>query len=550
MKNKYIAIISFILLGNVGFAQPTSFIFSDNASISIFFSGYPNVTSLDYVGLGPCVTNTSGLSNLTAIGTLEIQSSCIDCVTPPYNSSFVDLSGLNNVTSIGTLTIASECSLSGLNNVQTISNGLLIDCDFNGLNGLTTITGSPGGGDKTLGLVIRANVSGLSNLTTVNGTISISSSKVNSITSFPNLTTVTGEVDIYQTSLNTINSFNTLDSTSQRLVITNNESLTTIYGFNQQLTADTLWIGENPNLITINAFSGLQTINKDFRIFDNPKLQIITGFGSLTNVAEYGFYRNGSQHLPNTPLLKNVSDKVFIQQNPFLLDLSGLNGLTLINNSFALTDNNALTTLAYLGNLTTVNSINISRCNLLTNFSGTANPKLDGLNNLTTVSDIVIENNAALNSLSGLENIKGSEITFLGINANPLLTTCAIKSVCDKIALQNGNVFISNNSTDCNSVEEVANTCSTLKTSTIELYEEKFKIYPNPMNKILNIENSGDEKIKQVTLYNSLGQVVYRVSDESLVNTLAINVAKLQSGIYLAEIISVKGRAIRKVIKD
>lgn len=88
-----------------------------------------------------------------------------------------------------------------------------------------------------------------------------------------------------------------------------------------------------------------------------------------------------------------------------------------------------------------------------------------------------------------------------------------------------------------------------LNTETI-LKSEPFKIYPNPMNTILNIENSGVEKIKQVTIYNSLGQEVLHKSNNLSSTVFLIDVEKLQSGIYLAEILSDNGRTVQKVIKN
>jgi len=444
MKKIYFAILSFVLIGNVGYTQiirPTSVYFSSNLDITNYFTAYPYVTQLDYVGIGGGVSSLGALNQLTDIGELEIYSG-------------FSLSGLNNVE-----TISGSTNYNG--NVRILSN-------FSGLNGLTSIAGN---------LTIQATVSGFTNLNTINGNSIFfgnypvpTAPIVTSMPTFASLSNFTGSIEIRQTNISSI-SFSNLCS-PREIYIHDNENLTSITGFNNSNVLEELYIVSNPNLTSINAFSGLQSISERLRISENPSLQTITGYGNLTNVSLYQFFGNGCQHLPNTPLLTSIGS-LFIDNNPSLIDLSGLNGLTTINDTFSLLGNNALATLSHLGNLTTVGGIfSVNNCDSLANFSGSANPQLDGLNNLTTVGgDLIIDNNDALTSLSGLGNISTGTIDAVAIRNNPLLTTCAIQSVCDKIAQQSNTVFIGPNGANCNSAAEITTACNPIITPTFTAIE-------------------------------------------------------------------------------
>ena len=69
------------------------------------------------------------------------------------------------------------------------------------------------------------------------------------------------------------------------------------------------------------------------------------------------------------------------------------------------------------------------------------------------------------------------------------------------------------------------------------------KIYPNPVNKTLNI--SSDKKIKKIEIYDALGRVIYAESNPSS----AINVEQLESGLYSIAIIFDDNRIVKKFTK-
>lgn len=63
-----------------------------------------------------------------------------------------------------------------------------------------------------------------------------------------------------------------------------------------------------------------------------------------------------------------------------------------------------------------------------------------------------------------------------------------------------------------------------------EVIESKFKIYPNPTTYIVNIE--GDEKVKNIILYNSIGNKVKQT------NLRSFDISELPDGIYILAILN------------
>ena len=64
----------------------------------------------------------------------------------------------------------------------------------------------------------------------------------------------------------------------------------------------------------------------------------------------------------------------------------------------------------------------------------------------------------------------------------------------------------------------------------------KFKLYPNPVSQLLNIEMDGKASISQWTIFDQTGRVVTKGND------LQIDVTKLTKGIYFLQLIEINGR--------
>lgn len=75
-----------------------------------------------------------------------------------------------------------------------------------------------------------------------------------------------------------------------------------------------------------------------------------------------------------------------------------------------------------------------------------------------------------------------------------------------------------------------------------EEIEDKFSIYPNPVQNTLNIETNSN--INKITIINSLGQEVKNTVDKQ------IDVADLENGMYFLNIFSDKGFMKKRFIKQ
>lgn len=89
------------------------------------------------------------------------------------------------------------------------------------------------------------------------------------------------------------------------------------------------------------------------------------------------------------------------------------------------------------------------------------------------------------------------------------------------------------------------NTNSNCTLSSNTFNNNNLKIYPNPFKDYLFLSSEDNLKLEKITIFNSLGQIVYVNS----LNFKNIDVSQLNSGYYFIEIVSDQGRKIEKVIK-
>lgn len=75
-----------------------------------------------------------------------------------------------------------------------------------------------------------------------------------------------------------------------------------------------------------------------------------------------------------------------------------------------------------------------------------------------------------------------------------------------------------------------------------EFVLQNFNIYPNPTSDILNINLENNLVLEQVTVYNNLGQVVKKATEN------VINVSQFSKGLYFVEVTTNQGKATKKVI--
>ncbi len=222
---------------------------SDNTALTSL-SGLENLTSVGgYLEIGSygegnhALKSLSGLENLTSVGsTLDICN----------NAALTSLSGLENLTSVGsTLDICNNYalkSLSGLENITSVGGDLCIQYNYalkslSGLENLTSVGGSLYIDDN----VILTSLSGLEGLTSVGREFCIRTNALTSLSGLENLTSV------------------------GCLVIGDNAILRSLSGLENITSVASLSIWGNPALTALG-MSGLQRVDRDFVIEDNPLL--------------------------------------------------------------------------------------------------------------------------------------------------------------------------------------------------------------------------------------------------------------------------------------
>ncbi|HEY9115011.1 MAG TPA: T9SS type A sorting domain-containing protein, partial [Bacteroidales bacterium] len=239
--------------------------------------------------------------------------------------------------------------------------------------------------------------------------------------------------------------------------------------------------------------------------------------------------------------LTSVEGNLNIYDNPYLTNLSGLNTLSTIGSSLNIFQNSMLTNLEGLNSLNSIGlKLYIDKNNSLTSLSG-----LDNLQSILGSLYIGTWNNDTSNpilaDISALANIDGDSIGYLFISGNYSLSECAIKSICEYLAI-NYYADIWMNGEGCNNQEEVEQACLV---SVENIFEEKtILLFPNPANKTVTIAYKNGLTISEVTIYNQTGQKVYRGIPEN--NTL--DISKLQPGMYVVEVATKEGNLRKKLI--
>jgi hypothetical protein len=80
--------------------------------------------------------------------------------------------------------------------------------------------------------------------------------------------------------------------------------------------------------------------------------------------------------------------------------------------------------------------------------------------------------------------------------------------------------------------------------STASFKQDYFSYYPNPIKEVLNLNLNLGLELKQVNLYNSLGQYLYSTK------TTIINTSSLNSGLYFIEVETDQGKSSKKIIVE
>ena len=79
-------------------------------------------------------------------------------------------------------------------------------------------------------------------------------------------------------------------------------------------------------------------------------------------------------------------------------------------------------------------------------------------------------------------------------------------------------------------------------------FEKYFTVYPNPAKDVLHLETKAEIGVKELNIYNILGQMLQVVTNPE--NNASIDVTNLKTGTYFIKVITDKGTANAKFIKE
>lgn len=459
---------------------------------------------------------------------------------------------------------------------------------LNALAGCTAINGN-----------LQINGSGITdftsvnNITTVTGELSISNISTNLNNVFPNLTSA-GAIAIINNSFTTFNGFNSLTGNLNYINISSNNNLISFSGFNTFSGTTGLDIRENPNLSTMNALGSVTQISNFYlknvalaNLNFLSSLVTVNGFFIVENCSSLNSFspsinktlllNNSTFRLIGLPLLNNLNGLTFNSANCSditIMDCGSLTSITPMSGiSGAMTggfwgnifiqNNDALTSLNGLQNITSAKSLFILDNQLLTNLSGlnsfssttdavgiSDNPSLtslNGLNNLVAVGyPPSIGSNSMLTDISALNTLNLASTVImasgqLNITNNSNLAICAVPWVCNYMSNANVIKNINSNAVGCESVAVVNSACVALSTSDFDLNE--ISLYPNPTNSVFNLEIP-NEVVKQVEIYDLSGKKLLKSNQHK------IDVSSFATGIYMVQILTESGKTgVSKLVK-
>ncbi|SEJ53802.1 Por secretion system C-terminal sorting domain-containing protein [Dyadobacter sp. SG02] len=344
----------------------------------------------------------------------------------------------------------------------------------------------------------------------LNNTITLSSqAQVNAFsTTYPGCTQVLGDIRVEGADIVDLNGLTNIQQIDRSLWIINNPLLTNMSGLSNLKSTMGFQLTNNPLLTN---FAGLESLESaGITVSNCPAINSLSGLQNVKNLT--------SLHLTNTTIadfkpltsLEKLGYVSLSAPNPNIKNFDGLQGLTelggfLVAQGMHIDDFKGLDNVTKLGaadfwgtfgslqGLNKVDTIsswlvffpNTNVPNLkgfdslkfvdMLIISGPSFTSLEGLESLTTALSYIrvvdtqitsfkglgnLENlyleatgNAALVSLEGFENVHFSNLILAG---SPLLTQCAVPSVC--MAIHDKALAIGNNGTGCNSVEEVRET--------------------------------------------------------------------------------------------
>ena len=329
---------------------------------------------------------------------------------------------------------------------------------------------------------------------------------------FPDCTVIEGDVEIHGSNISDLSSLYVLTAIGGDLRIYLSNTITSLHGLhNVDSIGGRLEIHSVQNLLDLSDLSSLSYV-REIAIASNLSLISLSGLENITSVENVFIFANSDlESLGGLNNLESVTDLFQIYDNSGLQNITGLDKLTYIGGKFILWSNINLEDISGLGSL----------------------QNIDG--------KIIIRNNYKLMSLAGLDNLDASAIDSLFIYENPLLTNCAIESMCQYLESAEMYAEIYDNAIGCNNPEEVQDSCEAhAGYDDISQSYSNILIYPNPASQELYISAEG-LTINELSIYTLTGQQILAIRPKSE----SIDISTLQPSMYVVEVM-VEGKKIRQ----
>ena len=345
------------------------------------------------------------------------------------------------------------------------------------------------------------------------GPLHIEGEDIVDLTPLSNIINILGGLTIINnTTLSTLDGISQINILNNDLIIEDNPNLVEIIGFNNLLFMTDIRIVNNDALIEINGFSSIQElfkcldiiqndelqsiemledlnlVNENFNISSNNKLVELNGFNSIIEViGRITFFSNDLlEKIIGLKSIVKIGLGLELQNNPMLFDLSGFNNLAFLGSGLIL-NNTAIVKLVDFESLNVIDGALIISNNdkLLT---------IEGLSSLEEIGfSLSISDNPLLISLKGLHNFNWSNLLFILIEENSVLTTCSTFPICEfsKGPFQpDGNIILINNGPGCNTVDDLLEAC--IPDTTALLYDicpgEKISVHDTLLSDIGSFE--------------------------------------------------------------
>jgi len=406
--------------------------------------------------------DTGDIANLNGLLSANVINGQLSIRNCP---ALVNLSGLKNIIEIQELileNLGGLDDLSGLNNLKGSPYGYPIQ--IKNLNGIVDLTGLERL-RNTSGITIDGcdnlqNTNGLFNLGPIYGKLTINNNPLlNDLSGFafayPASIEITNNPSLSNCNLESFCAPITCGFTSSIIISNNATGCNSISELSCNLSACC------PQDLHVNSQAELDLFIQNF-----PDCKIIQGDVVFNNISDLSPVSNIEQ-IHGRLAFFNLTD---------ITTTNAMSSLEIVGEDIEFRDNHSIEKIefpqliAVQNGFQIINNIGLKSIKSTPAFSETGslliinNPdieNIDGLSNLTYIDiGVVIGENPKLSSIDGLSNVMVWGATHdPEIFNNPLLSDCAIESICSHLD-NGGSVFASGNKTDCNSQTEIENICN------------------------------------------------------------------------------------------